>query len=147
MLLNPGSRADQSVGRISAVIPSGTETLAKIDATLLNTDWNVERYPIKKVQWNLWNFTNLSLNSNILFYPFLLTATMPFWWWHRCQAQHQSVPSWQLCASLSPGKYHQFVSMHSDTFRWYHWEKCNFSQSMLDWAFAMLEPFCWYSFE
>lgn len=50
MLLNPGSRADQSVGRISAVIPSGTETLAKIDATLLNTDWNVERYPIKKVQ-------------------------------------------------------------------------------------------------
>lgn len=48
--LIPDARVDQSVGRIAALIPSGTETLAKIDATVLKTDLDVEHYPMAKVR-------------------------------------------------------------------------------------------------
>lgn len=50
--LNPDARVDQSVGRIAALIPSGTETLAMIDASVLKTDLDVEHYPMAKVRSN-----------------------------------------------------------------------------------------------
>lgn len=44
------TRSDQSVGRIAALIPSGTETLAKIEALVLKTDADVKPYPVAKVR-------------------------------------------------------------------------------------------------
>lgn len=40
------------MGRIAALISSGTETLAKIEATLLKSDSNIKHYPIEKV-WSI----------------------------------------------------------------------------------------------
>lgn len=40
---------DQSAGRIESLISAGTETLAKIGATVIKSDDNIRRYSIGKV--------------------------------------------------------------------------------------------------
>lgn len=63
--LNPDARVDQSVGRIAALIPSGTDTLVNIDATVLKTDLDVEHYPMAKVR-SIHKHRNFSSFSKIL---------------------------------------------------------------------------------
>lgn len=45
------ARVDQSVGRIAALIPSGTETLAKIDASSLKSDLDIKNHPMAKISF------------------------------------------------------------------------------------------------
>lgn len=40
---------EQSAGRIEALVSAGTETLAKIGATVIKSDDNIRRYSIEKV--------------------------------------------------------------------------------------------------
>lgn len=46
---NPDEKPDQSAGRIEALVSAGTETLAKIGATVIKSDDNIRRYSIEKV--------------------------------------------------------------------------------------------------